>query len=88
MHSYSAVLLYFIDDVLVIVKISTKKLTVKAKQSYSLWELKAEIEEETGISAYCQQLTLAGEPLPLPDNSRILSNSTQVTLHLETKLWG
>ena len=92
MHSYicscNFCILYFVDDVLVFVKTSTKKVTVRAKQSYSIWSLKENVEEETGISAYCQQLKLPGELLPLSDGSRILSNSTQVTLHLETKLWG
>ena len=61
---------------------------MRVKRSYTIWNIKAKIEEETGISAYCQQLNLPGEPLPLPDDSRILSDGTQVTLHLETKLWG
>ena len=73
---------------LVFVKTSTKKVTVRAKPSDTIWSLKAKVEEETGISAYCQQLKLPGEPLPLSDDSCILSNSPQVTLHLETKLWG
>ena len=76
----------FVDDVLVSVRTPNKKLTVKAKASYSIWDLKLNIEEETGISAYCQQLKLPGELQPLSDHSQILSDSDQLTVHLETKL--
>lgn len=81
--------MYFVGNVLVFVNISTKKLTVRAKPSDTIWNVKAKVEEETGISAYCQQLKLAGEPLPLPDDSAILSNNVQLNLDLEiAKLCG
>ena len=71
---------------LISVRIPTRKLTVKAKVSDTVWKLKVKIEEETGISAYCQQLKLPGELWPLSDYSQILSD--QSTVHLETKLCG
>ena len=84
----------FVDDVpsylnrLVSVRILNKKLTVKAKAYDSIWDLKVKIEEETGISAYCQQLKLPGELQPLSDNSQILRDNDQLTVYLETKLCG
>ena len=62
---------------------------MRAKPSDTIWNVKAKVEKETGISAYCQQLKLAGEPLPLPDDSCILSDKTQLNIDLETaKLCG
>ena len=79
--------MYFvnIDDVLVIVNTSTRRLTLRAKPSDTIWDIKAKIEDETGISVYDQQLKLAGKPLPLLD-SYVLSTSAHWTFDLETKL--
>ena len=61
---------------------------MKAKASDAIWTLKVRIEEETGISAYYQQLKLPGELRPLSKYSEILSENDQLTVHLETKLCG
>ena len=78
----------FVDDVLVSVRIPNRKLTVKAKVSDSILRLKERIEKETGISAYYQHLKLPGEQQQLDDDSKILRDSDQLTVHLETKLRG
>ena len=56
-----------------------------AKPSDTIKDIKAKIEDETGISYYYQQLRLAEKPL---EDSYILSSGTQLTLDLETKLCG
>jgi len=76
---------YFIDDILIHVNIPTGTLTLIAKPSDTIRDIKAKIEDETGISYYYQQLKLAGKLL---EDSYILSTSVQLTLSLKTILCG
>ena len=77
----------YVDENIVFVKTPTKRLTLKAKSTDTVWDIKGKIEYETGISVYNQQLKLEGQPLPLLD-SHNLPGSAQLTLNLETKLSG
>ena len=77
--------MYFIDDILVNVNISAGTLTLIAKPLDTIRDIKAKIEDETGISYYYQRLKLAGKLL---EDSYILSSSAQLTLDLETILCG
>ena len=75
----------FADDVIVFVDTFTRRLTLKAKSSDTIGDVKEKIQNETGISSHYQQLRLAGKPL---DDSYTLSHHSRLTLHLETKLSG
>ena len=66
---------------------SSRKLTVTAKPSDTIWDIKTKIEVKTGISVYNQELKIAGKTLPLLD-SYLLSTRTQLTLDLENKICG
>ena len=77
----------YVDEKIVFVKTPTKRLTLRAKPTDTVWDIKGKIEYETGISVYNQQLKLEGQPLPLLD-TYILPSNAQLTLNLETKLSG
>ena len=77
----------YVDNKIVFVKTPTKRLTLRAKPTDTVCDIKGKIEYETGISVYYQQLKLEGHPLPLLD-SYILPSNAQLTLNLETKLSG
>ena len=77
----------YVDEKIIFVKTPTKRLTLRAKPTDTVWDIKGKIEYETGISVYYQQLKLEGQPLPLLD-SHILPSNAQLTLNLETKLSG
>ena len=72
---------------MVFVNTPSRRLTLKAKPSDTIWDIKRKLEYESGISVYNQELKLEGQPLPLLD-SYILPSSAQLTLDLETKLSG
>ena len=86
MHTY-LYFIYFVDDVLIFINMPGRRLTLKAKPSDTMWDIKTKIEVETGISVYNQELKVAGNTLPLLD-SYLLSTRTQLTLDLENKLCG
>ena len=77
----------YVDEKIVLVKTPTKRLTLRAKPTDTIWDIKGKIEHETGISEYNQQLKLEGHPLPLLD-SYILPSNAQLTLNLRAKLSG
>ena len=78
--------LYVVEKI-ILVNTPSRRLTLKAKPSDTIWDIKRKLEYETGISVYSQELKLEGQPLPLLD-SYILPSSIQLTLDLETKLPG
>ena len=88
MHTYlSFVCLLCVVEKMVFVNTPSRRLTLKAKSSDTIWDIKRKLEYETGISLYDQELKLEGQPLPLLD-SYILPRGAQLTLDLETKLSG
>ena len=78
--------LYVVEKI-ILVNTPSRRLTLKAKPSDTIWDIKRKLEYETGISVYSQELKLEGQSLPLLD-SNILPSSVQLTLDLETKLSG
>ena len=85
MHTTLCIL--YVDEKIVFVNTSTRRITLRAKSTDTVWDIKRKIEYETGISVYNQQLKLEDQPLPLLD-SYILPSSAQLTLNLEAKLSG
>ena len=75
----------YLDEKAVHVNTPTRRLTLRARPSDTVWDIKRKFEYATGISVYNQQLKLVGQPLPLLD-LYILPSSAHLTLQLETKL--
>ena len=76
----------FVDETIVFVNTPTRRrLTVRAKPSDTIWDVKRKIDYENGIPVYDQVLKFEGQPLL---NSYILPSSAVLTLDLEAKLYG
>ena len=84
--TYSLCILY-VGEKIVLVKTHTRILTLRAKPTDTVLDIKGKIETETGFSVCNQQLKLEGKPLPLL-NSDVLPSSAELTLELKSKFYG
>ena len=65
----------------------TRRLTLRAKPTDTIWDIKRKVECESGNSVYNQELKLEGQTVPLL-NSHILPSGAQLTLNLKPMLSG